>query len=313
MTTIERLARWKDAGAITAAQHDAIAALVLKGRFSLFLELNALLYLGVLSLAGGLAWTVHTYSARVGDIVVLGGLAAVLGASVYYCSSRARPFSAGEADSPNVLFDYVLYLACLVFAIELAYAELRFELLRDAWDSYLLLSSACYFAAAYRFDNRLVLSLALSTLAGWFGITLHPVLPMVHAVRLSAVAYGALITAAGLVTWTSGLKRHFLTTYLHVAANVVFAALASGVIARTHGELYLGALLVLAAATVLLGVRHRSFAFVVYAIVYPYVAVSVEITRRLHGLTAILTYLVVSAAIVVAGMLMLARRSGRTP
>ena len=100
MKTIERLALWREAGAMTNAQFEAISAIVLKERFSVFLELNALLYIGVLSLVAGVAWTVQTYFASLGDALILTTLTVLLALSFYYCFSRSRPFSAGEVESP---------------------------------------------------------------------------------------------------------------------------------------------------------------------------------------------------------------------
>ena len=43
-------------------------------------------------------------------------------------------------------------------------------MLSGQWDLYLLATALLFFFLAYRFDNRFVLSLALSSLAGWFGL-----------------------------------------------------------------------------------------------------------------------------------------------
>ena len=64
----------------------------------------------------------------------------------------------------------MLYLGCLILAVELGYIESRFHPFGDGWDHSLLLAAAVFFLLAYRFDNRFVLSLALSSLGGWFGV-----------------------------------------------------------------------------------------------------------------------------------------------
>lgn len=61
----------------------------------------------------------------------------------------------------------VLYLGSLIWSVELAYLETRFHLLSGQWDLYLLATAGLFFFLAYRFDNRFVLSLGLSSLAGW--------------------------------------------------------------------------------------------------------------------------------------------------
>src|SRR5262245_33291392 len=170
MTTLEYLNKWKQTGAIRGDQYNVLASLVRKERFSVFVELNVLLYLGVLSFVAGVAWVIQVYAASFGDIAVLSALTSVLVVSFYYCFSRRIAYSSARVESPTLAFDYVLYLACLIFTIELGYVENRFHLLHDNWDLYLLFASGLYFALAYRFDNRFVLSFALSTLGGWFGI-----------------------------------------------------------------------------------------------------------------------------------------------
>src|SRR5215468_11276930 len=52
MSILSHLEAWRDNGRITAAQYGMIAAIWRKERVSVFIELNALLYIGVLSFAG---------------------------------------------------------------------------------------------------------------------------------------------------------------------------------------------------------------------------------------------------------------------
>jgi hypothetical protein len=312
MNTLERLARWKLDGAITDAQHDALGALVRNERFSVSLELNALLYLGVLAIAAGMAWTVQTHFTSLGDTAIVLALTAIAGACFWYCFSRARPYSSDEVESPTLMFDYVLYLGCVVFAIELGYLKTRFPLLGDTWDGYVLLSAVLFFGAAYRFDNRFVLSLALSTLAAWFGIKLNRVgFHSPDSLRISALTYGALVAGTGTWLHRLGIKKHFFETHLHVAATAVFVALVSGVLSESLSFLYLAGLIVLGAVSIDGGIRHRRFAFVAYGVVYPYVGISLKLTNGMSTTTT-LGYGVVSGSAMVVLMVYVARRFGRT-
>src|SRR5262245_10649743 len=228
MTTLETLERWRNTEAITGEQHAALAAIVRKERFSLFLELNAVLYLGVLAFVGGLGWTIKEHFSQLGDAAVVIPLAAIFAGCLYYCFTHAQPYTPERVESPTFAFDYVLYLGCLVFGVELGYLEFRFELLKANWDYYLLASSLLYFALAYRFDNRFVLSLALSTLAAWFGVRVMMLgLHIGGSLRGDALAYAALVAAAGAGLNGLGIKKHFLETYMHIAANAGLAALLS--------------------------------------------------------------------------------------
>ncbi len=282
-----------------------------KQRFSVHLELNALLYAGVLAFAGGLGWTVREHFASLGDMVIVVSLSAIVAGSLYYCFTRAAPYSTSQVAAPTFAFDYVLLLACLAFAVDLWYIEFRFTLLREQWDMYLLASAGVYVALAYRFDNRFVLSLGLSTLAAWFGVRFSPEGFFTGAMRRVALVYGGSVAAVGL--WMRGLaiKRHFFEAYLHVAANAMLFALASGVFGGDLPRLWLVGLLVAAAAAIERGIHVRRFAFVVYGIVYAYVGVSREVVRHVRADTLWLAYFVVSGAAVVVGLFVVSRRVGR--
>jgi predicted membrane protein DUF2157 len=311
MTILERLDRWKAAGLITSLQYDTISPLVRKARFSVFIELNALLYLGVLSLVGGLAWVAQSYFETLGDAVILSVLTVVLCGSFYYCFSKAHPYSTGEVESPNLAVDYVLYLGCLVLGVELGYVETRFHLLENYWDFYLLFSAILFFALAYRFDNRLILSLALSTLAGWFGLRISRIgFIYGDSLRPYAIAYGFLVAGAGAWLHSRSIKKHFTETYFHLAANVLFIALLSGVLYGDKRELYLAGVLGLGAAAVIEGVRLRRFAFVVYGTIYTYIGISAKVLDHVNDNSLALGYFVVSGSLVILAMVLLARRVG---
>jgi hypothetical protein len=312
MSTLERLDDWKQRGIITATQCETLSALVRKDRFSLFLELNALLYIGVLSLAGGIGWTVQTYATNLRNVFILAALTAICASSLLYCMVRGPAYSRLEVESPNLGFDYVLYLGCMVFAAELGYIEYRFSLLRDKWDVYLLLSSLVFFVLSYRFDNRFVLSLSLSSLAGWFGVRLNR-LGLVYndSLRLAGWAYSGIVMIAG--TWLSrlGIKKHFQDTYIHIAANVFFLATLSGVGPDPNAIVYLAVLVLAAVVSIALGFRNRQFAFVVYGTVYGYVGISQQILQSMHESTSVFAYFAITGSIVVLSIAAMSRRFGK--
>lgn len=311
LTTLDRLAEWKAVGTITEAQHDALAAMVRKERVSVYFELSALLYLGVLSFVGGLGWTMRAYVANLGDAAILSLLSLIVAAAFYYCFANVEPFANAEVESPNLLLDYVLYLGCLVLSGEIGYVEYRFHLF-DNWHHHLLIVSVVFGALAYRFDNRFVLSLALSSLAGWLGIRVSG-LDVIAAdpLRATALVYGAFV--AGIGTWLhrQGIKAHFLDVYLHLSANVVLAALASGIGEPGMGVVFLGALLALCAAAILLGIRYQKFAFVTYGTLYAYGAISFRLLDIMSGPTTVFLYGVVTGTMVLVALVALARRFGR--
>jgi hypothetical protein len=305
VTILTRLAQWKEQGTISAEQHAQLEGLVRREPFSLFLELNVLLYAGVLAFVAGLGWTVTTWSQQLGDVLVVAALSAIFAACFWYCFSH-------ETQSPSLVFDYVLYLGSLTWSVELAYLENRFHLLSGQWDYYLLGTAVLYFFLAYRFDNRLVLALGLSSLAGWFGLTIsHWPSHQDATYRAYAILYSLIVGVAGALLKHRGLKPHFLDTYLNVAANVLFWALLSGVFQRHGYGVWLLALVVACSASLAWGLKRRQFAFVAYAAVYGYVGVSAVLVRDMADATAILSYFVVTGVAMLIALVWIARRFGR--
>jgi hypothetical protein len=311
MTIFTRLDEWKERGIISPEQHTLLAGLSRGQPFSVFLELNILLYAGILAFAAGLGWTVSTWSQQLGDVLVLTILSAMLAACFWYCFSRAPAWSPAEVPSPSLVFDYVLYLGSLIWSVELAYLEKRLHMLSGEWDLYLLTTAGLFFFLAYRFDNRFVLSLALSSLAGWFGLTIsHWPSHQDATYRESAIFYSLMVGGAGVALQRRGLKPHFFGTYLNIAANVLFWALLSGVFQREGYGVWLLGLLAACGASLAWGLVRRQFSFVAYAAVYGYVGVSAVLIRDMD-FTVAMSYFLVTGVAVLVMLVMIARRFGR--
>ena len=309
MTILNRLEQWKASGVLSPEQHTLLAGLSRGEPFSVFVELNILLYAGVLAFIAGLGWTVVTWSKQMGDVLVLASLSAMLIASLWYCFSRAAAWSPAETPSPSLLFDYVLYLGSLVWSVELSYIETRFHLLSGQWDLYLLSTAGLFFLLAYRFDNRFVLSLALSALAGYFGLTIsHLPRQQDAAYRQYAIVYSVLIAAAGVACERRRLKPHFFGTYLNIAANVLFWAVLSGVFQSEGYGIWLVCLLAACAASLAWGLKRRQFSFIAYAAIYGYVGVSAVLLRTS---VPVFGYFLMTGVAMIVGLLHLARRFGR--
>jgi hypothetical protein len=313
MTILTRLAQWKEQGKISPEQHAQLAGLSRGEPFSLFLELNVLLYAGVLAFVTGLGWTVSTWSKQLGDVLVLTVLSTILAACFWYCFSRAPAWSPAETPAPSPIFDYVLYLGSLVWSLELTYLENRFHVLSGQLDLYFLVSAGLFFLLAYRFDNRIVLSLGLSSIAGWLGLTIsHWSAHQDAAYRQYALLYCLLIGVGGALLQRLGLKPHFFGTYLNIVANVLFWAVLSGVFIREGYGLWFLALMIASGASLAWGLTRRQFAFVAYAAVYDYVGVSSLFLRGVTDDTAVLSYFVVSGVAMLVMLVYIGRRFGRS-
>ena len=311
MTTIERLDTWKASGIISEEQHSLLSSYVRHERFSVFVELSALLYLGVLSIIAGLTWTFRDYFDRLGDVAILSILMILMAASFGYCFIKTRPYSNDEVEAPTFAFDYVLYFGCLVFSSTLAFIQTRFAIFHG-WDAHLLIASLVFGVLAYRFDNRFVLSLALSTLAAYLGLRLDLFDGLGNDwLRIMAMLYGAFLLGIGWLLYRSRIKRHFFDVYLQLGANAILLANAHGTVDGSNLNFHLLALLILSAVSIALGIRYRRFAFVLYGAVYGYFGLTVRVLDVASSATFGLLWIVVTGTIVLLTLVVVARRFAR--
>ncbi len=313
MSVLDRLDRWKDRNLITAQQHALFIGLVREEPFSIFAELNIVIYAGVLAFVVGLGWTVTTFSRQMGDVLVVALLSVIVGGCLYYCFSRAPVWSNEKTPPHGFLSDYVLYLCCLVWGVELAYLEQRLSLFAGQWDYYLRATAVFFFFLAYRFDNRLVLSLALSSLAGWFGFTVARLpFSLTSTYRSYALAFCLVVAVGAVLLRFLRIKPHFFKTYLNLTANILFVALLSGVFDSENRGYWFVALLLASGASVAWGIRRREFAFVAYAAVYTYIGAASLLLRQGIDAVGTLILLISSATAVLVMLVFVSRRFGRT-
>src|SRR6266568_8406096 len=122
--------------------------------------------------SSGVGLLVKEHRQDIGPWAIAGAIALAAVACLVWVIRNAAPFSWGAVPSPNVAFDYVLLLGLLLFASDLAYVEVEFTLLGPKWRPHHLLVVGVYLLAAYLWDSRTILGLALTTLAAWRGISI---------------------------------------------------------------------------------------------------------------------------------------------
>ena len=209
---------------------------------SVRVELRALLYVGVLLAVSGVGLFLKGNQDRIGPVAIASLLAVAAAACFLFVFRRSAPFSWGASRDSHVALDYLLLLAVLLAGSDLAYVESRFRFLGPNWAYHLLVLSAIAFAAAYRFDSRVVLSLGLSSFAAWRGLSALPSLESHVAerpgqVRVNALACGVIFLAAAFVSVRANRKAHFETVFAGFGWLLLFGGLLSGVFESGPGWL----------------------------------------------------------------------------
>jgi len=309
MNVTSLLKEMHQAGELSSTQLGALTELHLKKRYSVHQELRAAIYIGVLLVTAGVGLTIRQYFEQLGDIAIVGSLTAGALAAFLYCFVKGRPWSGGEVESPSILFDYILLFGCTLYAADVGYIETQFRVLGDSWHDYLLVSAALFFFLAYRFDNRLVLSMALSTLAAWFGFQLSArFVSFHHYYRESAIAYSLVTFALGSLSHRLAVKKHFFDIYLNFTVHFLLAALLSGVFQYLFASWHLPATAAAIAAVAVYSMRTRRFLYMLYAILYGYACLSVVVLEFTHGAAATYMYGIVSSLAVIGLIFVLSRR-----
>lgn len=225
-------------------------------------EVRALLYAGVLLLTTGVGLFLKENHQRLGPAVLasLIGLAAV--ACFVYVFRRSPPFSWGSTPTQHIAADYVLLLGVLLVASDLAYVETQFRWLGPRWPQHLLIVSLLYLVAAYRFDSRAVLSLALTSFAAWRGVSAAlPFAAGAHgfgpAVRANALGCGVLFVAAGILSLRLKRKAHFEAVWVTLGLLLLLGGLLSGVFQDSISDWPIWEIPLFVCAVVVIAIAYR--------------------------------------------------------
>jgi Predicted membrane protein (DUF2157) len=281
-------------------------------RCSLHGELRAAFYLAVLLIVAGAGLLVARNLQHIGPLLLTGALlaaAAVCYAVAWRARRARRERSLGE--------DYLLLLGALLFSTAAGYAEAQFRWSGSYWSLQLLLIALLHALSAYYFDSRLLLSVALTGVATWFGVESGPRTLAAWEWPATETAWRALACAVAVFFWRvqhghQDRWRNFDAVLEHFTANL---ALIGAVALCTGNAAWLGLLLALALGAVCVhwGRARRDALFVIYGVLYTAVALCIVLVRKSGDwqLSAIVVLLITCGAAVLLWRL-LARLNARS-
>lgn len=276
-------------------------------------ELRALLYLGVLLVMGGVGLLVKENLDRIGPLAIAVGLGLAAAAALVWVARVAPPFSWREVPSPNLGFDYILLLGVLLAAADLAYIEVKFTPLGANWTWHLLIVAALTALAAFRFDSRVVFSLALSTFAAWRGVSAARFgadlwWQTENAVRWNAIGCGLLFVVLGFLLKRTDRKAHFEPLAVTLGWLLILGGLGSGMWESASWAGW-GIVLLLVSAELAAGAyRARRFPLFAFGVVAGYVALSRLALEGLRLETLGCFWFFLTPLMVIAGLILAQRR-----
>lgn len=268
----ETLESLQTQGLLTEEQFEKLEAIRSRKIFSVFYELRTLLYLGVMLFTTGIGLLIYLNIGQLGHILAVCAIGALCVASLVYCFIKGKPFSVHKVEAPNPYFDYVLLLGALLLAGFLGYLEFLFEVLQQFPRLAALVTAFVYMTLAYRFDHLGVLSLGITALASFFGLTItFPDFDSLGNLYNIGIAFSVGLAIVALGLEMKGIKKHFAFTYLNFGLLIFFICAFAGMF-EYGNPMWVYLLLTYAglAASFYLARKFQSFLFFLYGVVAAY-------------------------------------------
>jgi hypothetical protein len=264
-------------GFITPEQFSTIDAIVSGKVVSVFYELRTLLYLGIMLFTTGVGILIYKNIGDIGHIISISLLMLLDAFCVWYIFQKGPSYSNEEVKRPTPYFDYIVLLTALLLISVIAYFQFLYDVFDELPQVFTLITSVCFFFIAYRFDHKGVLSLAITSLASFFSISVS--LQSWHTgnffeienLYLTAIIFGTSLCGVALFFDRKKIKTHFTFSYLNFGTLIFFIASVTGLFSDEWYGIYL--ILIYAGCVFAYFVARwkKSFLFLLYAFISAYI------------------------------------------
>jgi hypothetical protein len=273
---------------ITEGQHSFLTSVYSKQIVSVHHELRFLLYIGVLLLTGGLGVLIYKNIGELGHVISIILLSLLTVVCFAFAFMKAVPFSKQKTQVSILYYDYVVLMGCLLFISVIGYIQYQYGWFNENMELTTLITAVVFLVTAYRFDHLGVLSLGITALASFFGLTVSPQKWYSSNffddsnLHITAMVFGAALATVAIVLERYDLKKHFTFTYINFSSLLYLTgAVASIFINAESYELYLLLLLAGCAWAVYYANKSKSFLFLLYAFVFGYIGITYFISDYL--------------------------------
>ncbi|GEO10948.1 DUF2157 domain-containing protein [Segetibacter aerophilus] len=248
---------------------------------SIYIELTSILSLGILLFTTAIGILVYKNIDSIGHAALITMIAATCIFCFAFCIRKAKGYSNKKVDSPTALFDYFLIFGCLLLVTLVGYLQFEYKVFGVDWGLATFVPMVVLFTAAYYFDHIDVLSMAITNLAAWAGLTVAP-LNIIRSndfqdeqLIFTAIILGAGLLALSFLSSRKQVKQHFAFTYKNFGAHLLFISILAALFHFDHT--FLVWFLVLAVIFYLFfryAIRVHSFYFLVVTLFYGYIGLS---------------------------------------
>jgi uncharacterized membrane-anchored protein len=199
-------------------------------------ELRTLLYLGVVLLATGLGILIYKNLDSIGHLAIVISIALGSLACLAYAYRQAKNYTNAKVESPSIWYDYVVLLGAMLLITFIGYAQYQFNIFGGRYGMATFVPAVMLFVFAYKFDHLGVLSMAITTLAAWAGISITP-LHLLHdndfssdQIIIVAILLGAFLIGISYLTKHKNIKAHFAFTYKNFGFHLMMLGLCAAMV-----------------------------------------------------------------------------------
>jgi hypothetical protein len=252
------------------------------------------LYLGILLFGAGIGVIIYENIDTIGHQAIIATIACVSIFCFYHSYKNRLPYTNFEVKNPNKFSDYSLLLGATTFLVLEGYLQFQYQAFGTRYGLAVLMPTIIFFFCAYRFDHRGVLSLALTGLASWLGLTIAPMSVLGGndftdiRIIVPAIVLGVILVALG---WASGkyrIKGHFSFTYLFMGGNLACLAALTGLFTHDYKIIYFTTTAFLCCFFILRSREVQSFIFLLMGVIYGYVIITYALFTTFGGTAAAL-------------------------
>jgi hypothetical protein len=217
---------------------EEIAIYQKKGIFSLRSELLLMIYFSVILFTSGIGVIVYNNIDSIGHLAILSANFILMLVCFYFSFKKAKGYANDEVVFENPLYDYLVLTGSLLACIFLGYINFQYQIFDESYAYVSLISALLCFFVAYYFDNRIVLSLAITSLAAFIGISITPKSLFQNEVYSSLqLTYSGLVLGIGLLVWMehslkTKIKAHFHFVYATFALHLLGVCIMAGLLSE---------------------------------------------------------------------------------
>ncbi len=225
---------------ITEEQYQQISDYRSLKIFSLNAELKIFLYVSVLLFTSGIGVLIYQNIDTIGHSIIISLITMVTVMGYYFSFKKAPTFQKIQTYFESPVMEYIVLTANLLTCILIAYLQIQYNTFGTHYGLATIIPTIIGLFSGYYFDNKNVLSLAITGLAAYIGLTVTPQTLLQNEVyNTDSLSYAAIGLGILLITWNYysskiNLKKHFSLIFLTFALHLIGIACLNNIIDSTY-------------------------------------------------------------------------------